>query len=270
MDLMSRLDRPETARNPYSFYATLRQNAAAHWSESLKGWALFRYADCTSALSDPNLKAERMESVLRTKFPGEELPPDDIYHRFTKNVMMYADPPKHTALRRSTNPAFTRAAHEHYSAVIREVARDLVGSLPPGPREIDGVADLCARLPVMAAVRAFGLPEEDLDVVLPIIETIMTYWSGPKTQPMPLRDVLGALTELHTYARELVEGRRGKVLPDTVIARLVAAQVDNTDTTPEQTTRDIFTEPESTTPSTLCVTNSSSKNCAPGVQRGPL
>jgi 4-nitrotryptophan synthase len=194
-----------------------------------------RHADCLSTLNDSRLKAERMDSVLGVKFPGHDLPPDSIYHRFTKNVMMYTDPPVHDSLRKSTHPGFTREAHEHYSKLIEAVANDLVATIPEGKREIDGVTDLALKLPVNAAVRAFGVPEEDLDFVLPRVNDIMTYWSGPQTQPLALDFLLKRLDDLHTYAVELVEGKRGKVPPDTVIARLAACQATNTDSTLQQT-----------------------------------
>ncbi|GAB3896760.1 cytochrome P450 [Kibdelosporangium lantanae] len=221
--------------DPYPVYAQLAEREPVHWCDGLSAWAVLTYRDCAAALKDPRLKAERMEEVLTAKFPGEPLPTDNIYHRFTKNVMMYTDPPLHDSLRRSTQAGFTRAAHEHYSDVIKEVAYDLVATVPDGVTEIDAISALTSKLPVNAAVRAFGVPEEDLDFVIPRVDVIMTYWSGPQHQPVDLQVLLANLTDLHVYARELVEGSRGRVLPDTVIARLAAAQADNTDSTLQQT-----------------------------------
>lgn len=235
MRSQSPLSDPRIVANPYPVYADLAEREPVHFCPALGGWAILRHSDCVAALADDRLKANRMESVLRVKFPHENLAPDDIYHRFTGNVMMYTDPPLHDSLRRSTQPGFTRAAHEHYSAVIERVASDLVATVPTGKREIDAVSELAARLPVNAAVKAFGLPEEDLPEVLPRVETIMTYWSGPRAQPVALKGLLHELTELHAYALGLVQGKRGKVLPETVIARLAAAQATNTDCSLEQT-----------------------------------
>jgi 4-nitrotryptophan synthase len=226
---------PEIVSNPYPVYAALAKTEPLHWCDGLDAWALLKHADCVAALNHPDLRAERMEAVLRVKFPGHDLPRDSIYHRFTKNIMMYADPPLHDSLRKSTHAGFSRAAHEHYDRVIERVASDLVAGIPDGTREIDAVPELAAKLPVHAAVRAFGLPTEDLDYVLPLVETILTYWSGPQAQPVPLDRVLGDLTDLHTYSLELVQGKRGKVLPDTVIARLAASEEIKTHATPEQT-----------------------------------
>jgi|SRR5579859_1354461 len=231
----SPLSDPDIVPNPYPVYAKLAESEPVHWCEGLKGWALMKHAECARALSDDRLKAERMDRVLEVKFPGRVLAPDDIYHRFTKNVMMYTDPPLHDSLRRSTNAGFTRAAHEHYARVIEQVAKDLVASIPADKKEIDAVPELTSKLPVWAAVRAFGLPEEDLEFVVPRVNVMMTYWSGPASQPVDLDELLTKLTELHTYSLELVEGKRGKVSPDTVIARLAAAQATNTDSTLEQT-----------------------------------
>lgn len=224
---------PSIVADPYPTYAELMAQAPVHWCDGLHAWTLFRYADCVAALNDPRLKAERMASVLKVKFAGRELPPDHIYHRFTNNVMMYVDPPRHEPLRRSTAPGFTGAAHEQYSDAIAVIASELVNSI--AARELDAVAELTSKLPVRAAVRVFGVPEEDLAFILPRVEAIMTYWSGPQDQPLELDPLLENLTDLHDYAHELVQGARGHVLPDTVIARLAAAQPTNRDTTLEQT-----------------------------------
>ncbi|GGY15954.1 4-nitrotryptophan synthase [Streptomyces djakartensis] len=224
MPSSSPLSDPAIIPDPYPVYAELSEREPVHWCEGLNAWAVLRHADCAEALKDPRLKAERMEEVLGAKFDGRVLPPDSIYHRFTKNVMMYTDPPLHDDLRRATHAGFTRAAHEHYSDVIKKVAADLVAEVPDGVQEIDAVSALAAKLPVNAAVRAFGVPESDLEFVVPRVDTVMTFWSGPQDQPIGLDTLLEQLTELHVYALELLEGKRGEVLPDTVIARLAAAQ----------------------------------------------
>jgi 4-nitrotryptophan synthase len=96
--------------------------------------------------------------------------------------------------------------------------------------------ELTAKLPVQAAVHAFGVPEEELEFVVPRVNVIMTYWSGPQDQPVPLDDLLDHLTDLHSYAFELVQGQRGKVLPDTVIARLASSlEESKKDASVEQT-----------------------------------
>lgn len=220
--------------DPYPVYARLAEKGPVVRSDRLNAWAIFTHAECTQALRDPQLKADRMQEVLKAKFPHDTLAPDNIYHRFTKNVMMYTDAPVHDSLRHSTRAGFTKQAHEHYSAVIAEVARDLVAEIPQDRQEIDAVGELTANLPTRAAVRAFGVPEEDLDFIIPRVNIIMTYWSGPQDQPVTLATLLEQLTDLHVYALELVEGKRGKVLPDTVIARLAAGLATNPDCTLDQ------------------------------------
>ena len=226
---------PSIVPDPYPFYASLAEKGPVHWCEKLNAWAIMTYGECVNALRDPALKAQRMGAVLSAKFPGRSLPPNNIYHRFTNNVMMYTDDPVHDSLRRSTTAGFTQAAHQHYSNVIEQVARNLVATVPGGESAIDAV-ELTAKLPVQAAVHAFGVPEEDLEFVVPRVNVIMTYWSGPQDQPVALDDLLDHLTDLHSYAFELVQGQRGKVLPDTVIARLASSlEESKKDASVEQT-----------------------------------
>lgn len=235
MGNLSPLSDPGIVSNPYPVYAYLAEREPVHWCEGLNAWAIMRHEDCASALTDPRFKAERMEEILNAKFDGRVLPAENIYHRFTKNVMMYTDDPSHTALRKSTHAGFTREAHEFYSQGIERIAYDLVASIPEDVKEVDAVSRLAEKLPVNAAVRAFGVPEEDLGAVIPSVAKVMTFWSGPQEQPLELDYLLEHLTALHTYALELVQGRRGKVVPGTVIARLAASLENQAEVTPEQT-----------------------------------
>lgn len=234
MTQSSPLSDPGIVPDPYPVYAELAEREPVHWCEELGAWAVLKYADCAGALTNPRFRAERMEEILAVKYPGESLPPGSIYHRFTRNVMMYTDPPRHDALRRSTRGAFTPDAHRHYSRVIERVAAELVAAIPSRTTEIEAVYELAAPLPVNAAVRAFGVPEEDLEFVVPRVNTLMTYWSGPQGRPVALDRLLELLADLHTYCLELLQGARGQVAADTVIARLAADQGERAECTREQ------------------------------------
>lgn len=235
MENESPLSDPGIVPDPYPVYAELRENDPVHWSEGLKAWAVMGYEDCVEALKDSRLKADRMEQVLQAKFDGREEAADNIYHRFTKNVMMYTDPPTHDALRHSTMSGFTHDAHRFYSDVIKKLSADMVASLPEGRAEVDAVTDLALQMPYRTSVHAFGVPEEDLDFIVPRVDKLMTYWSGPQEQPLSFDELLKDLTDLHTYSLELVEGRRGRIPRDTVIDRLAASQETNVDSTLQQT-----------------------------------
>jgi 4-nitrotryptophan synthase len=52
----------------------------------------------------------------------------------------------------------------------------------------------------------------------------MSFWSGPRSQPVPLARLLDELDELHDYARDLISGGRGAVPSETAIGRLLANQ----------------------------------------------
>jgi hypothetical protein len=229
MRTTSPLSDPKIIPNPYPIYADLAQREPIHWCESLDAWAVLKFRDCVSGLRDSRLKADRMSEVLDAKYPGAELGADSIYHRFTKNIMMFTDPPLHGALRRSTEAAFTRTAHQHYAGIIEHVASDLVAAIPRTTTEIDAVEIMTAKLPVDVAVRAFGVPGEDLSVIVPHVQALMTYWSGPQAQPLGLDGLLEHLTDLHEYSTELLTGQRCALAPGTVIARLAASEPGGSD-----------------------------------------
>ena len=141
MGIPSPLSNLEIVPNPYPVYAELAENAPVHWCEGLNAWAVMTYEDCANALKDPRFKAERMEEVLSGKFDGRTLSPDNIYHRFTKNVMMYTDEPAHTALRKLMKVTTRRyqtakAAPRCERALPRPVSRPPPAALPAGPAPV--------------------------------------------------------------------------------------------------------------------------------------
>lgn len=219
--LSSPLSDPGIVEDPYPTYEQLASADPVCWWPDIRAWAVLRYEDCQRSFADPALSAERMGPVLGRKFAADRLAEDSIYFRFVNNVMMYTDRPLHTTLRKSVAPGFTRAAHEHYDTVIRDAASELVGTLGDGPADIDVVTDLALRFPTINATRVFGVPEEDLDFVVPRVRVIMSFWSGPQSQPNPLRTLLDDLDELHDYARGLISGERGTVPAGTAFARLL-------------------------------------------------
>ena len=46
---------PEVMKNPFPYYAELRNEAPVAWIEPLQGWALSRYADVDFALRNPQI-----------------------------------------------------------------------------------------------------------------------------------------------------------------------------------------------------------------------
>ena len=235
MNSVSALADPFIIPNPYPTYAALRGSCSVHWITELNAWGAFSYETCMRTLRDQRFLANRMDEVLQSKFPREALKDDHIYCRFTKNTMMYSDGAVHTALRNSTRAAFNSECHVHYAEVIKRVAEELVAEIPSGTQELDAVSNLTSHMPVRAAVQPFGVPKEDLGFILPRVEMIISFFPGPKDQPTSFAEVTTALEELHTYALELVQGRRGEVPSGTVIARLVESQPEQTETTLQQT-----------------------------------
>ena len=47
---------PAAVRDPYTFFAHLRQKSPVHWSRAHRAWVLTRYDDVKQALNDERLK----------------------------------------------------------------------------------------------------------------------------------------------------------------------------------------------------------------------
>jgi 4-nitrotryptophan synthase len=203
--------------DPYPFYERLRTHRPVAWWDSTAAWAVTRYRDCKAILSDDEtFQADRMASILNVKFPGKQLPPDNIYFQFVRNTVMWTDPPLHSVLRRSVRPAFSGSAHACYERLMNRAVDELMRDIE-GQTEIDAASAIADRLPHAVGVHVFGVPREDLEYVLARTDVVNRFFTGPNPPPVTLDQILDSLTELHTYGLELLQGKRGRVSEGTII-----------------------------------------------------
>ena len=48
-------------RDPYGYFAELRENDPIHWNPKHKAWIITRYDDVTATIKNPHLTASRIE-----------------------------------------------------------------------------------------------------------------------------------------------------------------------------------------------------------------
>jgi cytochrome P450 len=55
---------PEITRDPYPFFAQLREHDPVHYSEAHRAWLITRYDDNVAAFADPALSSNRVRPLL--------------------------------------------------------------------------------------------------------------------------------------------------------------------------------------------------------------
>jgi cytochrome P450 len=132
--------------DPFPIYRQLRDAAPAYHDDELGFWALSRYDDVVRALHDPDTFCSRFGITLEA---GNPLP-----------MMLTADPPDHTALRRLVSRAFTPRRVADLEPTIRTLARNYLDGML-GRSSADLIVDYAAPLPMDVISRLLGVPEAD-------------------------------------------------------------------------------------------------------------
>jgi cytochrome P450 len=135
---------PEVIRDPYPYYAWLRDHAPCYHSETRDIYVLSRYADVRAALANH-------EVFSSTEGVG--------YERRPVPMMIAYDPPQHTRLRRIVAGRFTPRALTQWQARIDQIAGDMVDAVLDAG-ECDLVDMLAGPLPVQVVAEMMDIPME--------------------------------------------------------------------------------------------------------------
>jgi len=198
---------PATAANPYPGYAELLAGPRVRYNRRRNIFILSRYDDVRAAARNDAMLTNT-EGVARSRF---EVP-----------VLLNLDPPRHTALRRKVQPAFSRGALTGWQETVDRLARELVSELLAKPGS-DVVQRLAVPMPMRLIAHILGVPPED--------EEFFRYWSNEAVRvaniqltPKGLWQMLPTLNgvrHLHSYICSRIES--GELLErDSLLGHLVA------------------------------------------------
>ena len=209
---------PIFLRNPYPVYDRMRASSSIPEAEG--SWFLTRHAEVMSALRDPKLSsnpAHRREDDRAGSLRSIPFLADG-----TLALMLLADPPDHTRLRRLANRAFTPRAVEGLRPRVAELVDGLLDRAVEAGPEADLMADLAEPLPVMVICDLLGVPAQDWDQFKPwstAIARVLDRDAGPEAMDQALPAVVGFVQ----YFAALVEERRAKPADD-LLSGLIAAE----------------------------------------------
>ena len=205
---------PEFRRNPYPRYEELRESPILHKNEGM--WVLTRHADVQAVLRDhrmsshprhapPEVVAERMarggEAAMNAR--GAALP---LLNDRNIELMLVADPPDHTRLRRLATKAFTPRAVEQLRPRVTEIVNGMIDdALERGT--LDVMRDIAEPLPVMVICDLLGVPFEDQAQFKPWSSIIARMVDGDVDESM-LSDAIPAIMGFVQYFNGLINERR--------------------------------------------------------------
>jgi cytochrome P450 len=146
---------PEFIRDPYPFYARLRDTDPMHVT-SYGSFVASRHAEASLVLRDKRFGKDFVARTVRRY--GPEIMEEPIF-RSMSHWMLQQDPPDHTRLRGLVVKAFTARRVEDMRPRIQEIVDQTIDTLAPRGR-MDVIEDFALRLPVTIICDMLGIPEE--------------------------------------------------------------------------------------------------------------
>jgi cytochrome P450 family 114 len=229
LDVLARLMEPDTLRDPYPFYAWLREHAPVHANPSGGIYVVSRNADARNVYQSPDLRSIEI-SELALQHPRWE---SSRALRVLSQTMTSTDPPEHTRLRRVVSRHFTlrrtkllrAAAERHCDRLLAELARRL------GDGETaDLHHELTQPLGVHMVGDGIGVPESDRDTLTHLIQQVLAS-IHPTASDETLVRGNQASEQVEEYFTQLAATRRRNPTEDliSVLLRDVHDEQENPD-----------------------------------------
>ncbi|HJQ47608.1 MAG TPA: cytochrome P450 [Amycolatopsis sp.] len=181
-------------------------------------WAVTGHPEILEISSRPDLFSSQRKGFMYDNLPAE-------FYQAAGSILGL-DPPNHTKLRRLVAAGFTPRRIATIEGQIRRQASLIVDDFLAGPREVDFMEAVAARLPMWTICDAVGIPEEQRAEITRIaLEANSTH--DPETQRgrTPTQVLGEAIEILVTAALKLAATRRDEPRDDLMSA-LVSAEVD--------------------------------------------
>lgn len=211
---------PESQKNPYPQYHTLREAAPVFHSEMLDLWVLSRHADVSLALKDGRFSADRRKATNQLVAQARRMQEEGPFAQ--ANTMLSADPPEHTRLRGLVSKAFTPRRITAMAPHIQEIVDGLLDDVED-ESEFDLIDKLAYPLPVIVIAEMLGIPAEDRDDFKRWSDDIVATLSGPATPPDALERARASAIQMAEYFQAVIAERR-KEPQDDLLSALIAAE----------------------------------------------
>jgi cytochrome P450 len=204
-------------RDPYPFYAALRQDAPVYAVEGRGMWAVSRHADVSFALRRPELFSSSVNAD-RAKIPASE-------------TLLGSDPPAHTALRKRVERSFTPRRVRALAARTDELARALVASFA-ARGSCDVVASLAAPLPVVIIAELMGIDAARHEEFKVWADAVIARGTG-RPSSTDRAELDARVAAFKAYLRDVLEARR-RAPGDDLLSALVREDADAAGLSPAQ------------------------------------
>ncbi len=177
-------------------------------NERLGVWMIGRYDDVHTAVRDNVTFSSKDGVMLRS---------------FVSSIVLLADPPEHTRLRRITAPMFSKRAVATFTTDIRELAAASIAKLTNGD-VVDLVGTLTIPMPINVIARILGVPQDQWPAFRAVSDKFAQMFA-PRSVPEVARlmaSIVPAYVQMHSFVGAEMRRRDGEPADD-LLSRLRAA-----------------------------------------------
>ena len=185
--------------NPFPWYRQMRETNPVSYNEERGSWAVFRYNDVQTVLTD--------YSLFSSQYMGEQQP--------IAMSIINTDPPRHRQLRSLVTQAFTPRRIAQLEPRITQIVNELLDKVQASGK-MDVVDDLAYPLPVIVIAEMLGIPPEQREQFKRWSDELIGESNTPGHNPQ---------LEMGKYFYQIIEQRRQEPKND-LISALIDAQID--------------------------------------------
>ena len=196
---------PAVIADPYPIFLDLQDSDPAHWSDSLGGWVLTRYADVREALTDKGFSAHRFRPYFEHQPPAARAEIGQL-ERYLTPWSVFNDPPLHTKLRAVMNRAFAlrfAAMRPHIETLVDQFLDGLQDKV-----EVDIIADFAYPLRASVIMVMLGTPLDEIDRVREWSDEIAIFVGSGWLSADKARRADAGIAAMSDYFRRMIEARR--------------------------------------------------------------
>lgn len=191
------------------------------WRDRVGVWHVFRYADVTEVMANPQVFSSEVGRVL------------PIGQKFNAGNLAQIDPPRHPQLRRLVGAAFSPKFVAELAPRITEVTHELLDTISDAT-EFDLMSTLAYPLPRTVISELLGLPISDWELFGTWAYKMLDLAKfDPTDDPQLAQTIDDATADLHAYLRQHCRDRRAHTRQD-LVSKLAAVEVDGERLTDEE------------------------------------
>lgn len=174
--------------DPWPTYAHYREHAPVWWSDSIRMFCVFRYADIRQCLTDPAFSVEYPFRVSRQVLGETLLDMEGPDHRRLRKLLAQ------TLLGRTENAGFTDAVQRVVSDVLEDFGAE---------ETVEYLDRVASRVPLLTTAAFLGIPRADCALVSEQLGYLLGHLDGSKGN---FEKASATRARLSDYVTALLEG----------------------------------------------------------------